>query len=224
MLHWQGCAFRPYRCNHDDLMFTLGRCHRVQWHHIQSKIFPIKENSCNTWYQSDWNSQCIGSRPFELGRGRRRVIPNAGARRGRGNRGRSRSLPPYLCPVGIGLEEDRTDTSFMSASSRRPKFFSFFSLFHNVSTWFNNTKFDQLHLVAEGALVMFPSNGHITKGVVNDATTTITSVYVDNHIVVTNISVQFIGISTQIFLNNFQHKYTYERYYYKASFPILLEL
>jgi hypothetical protein len=71
---------------------------------------------------------------------------------------------------------------------------------------------------------MFPSNVGITKGVVNDATTIVTSVYVDNHIVVTNISVQFIGISTQIFLNNFQHKYTYERYYYKALFPIVLEL
>jgi len=33
------------------------------------------------------------------------------------SKGRSRSSPPYLCPVGIGLEEDRTDTSFTSVSS-----------------------------------------------------------------------------------------------------------
>ena len=39
------------------------------------------------------------------------------------SKGRSRSSPPYLCHVGIGLEEDRTDTSFTSVSSR-PKFFS----------------------------------------------------------------------------------------------------
>ena len=32
------------------------------------------------------------------------------------------SLPPYLCPVGIGLKEDRTDTPFTSVSSRDRSF------------------------------------------------------------------------------------------------------
>ena len=50
------------------------------------------------------------------------------------------------------------------------------------------------------------------------------SVHIDDHGVVKTIGVKFIGTSTQIFLkrSNFQHKYTYEHYYYKAPFPIIL--
>jgi hypothetical protein len=38
---------------------------------------------------------------------------------------------------------------------------------HNVSACLNDTRFDQLHHVVVGALVMFTSNVNITKGVVN---------------------------------------------------------
>ena len=95
---------------------------------------------------------------------------------------------------------------------------------HNVSAWLNDTKFDQLHHVAVGALVMFTSNVNVARRVVNGAPATVTSVHTDNHGVVTTISVQVIGTSTQISLkrHNFQHKYTYEQYYYKASFSIVL--
>ena len=95
---------------------------------------------------------------------------------------------------------------------------------HNVSAWLNDTKFDQLHHVVVGALVMFTSNVNVAKGVVNGAPATVTSVHTDNHAVVTTIGVQVIGTLTQISLkrHNFQHKYTYEQYYYKASFPIVL--
>jgi ATP-dependent exoDNAse (exonuclease V) alpha subunit len=95
---------------------------------------------------------------------------------------------------------------------------------HNVSAWLNDTRFDQLHHVAVGALVMFTTNVNIAKGVVNGATATVTSVHTDNHGVVTTIGVQVIGNSTNILLkrHNFKHKYTYEQHYYKASFPIVL--
>ena len=83
---------------------------------------------------------------------------------------------------------------------------------HNVSAWLNDTKFNQLHHVAVGALVMFTSNVNIAKRVVNGATATVTSVHIDNHGLVTTIGVQVIGNSIHIFLkrHNFQHKYTYE--------------
>ena len=61
-----------------------------------------------------------------------------------------------------------------------------------------------------GVLVMFTSNVNVAKGVVNGATTTVTSVHIDNHGVVTTISVQLIVTSTHILLkrHNFQHMYT----------------
>ena len=95
---------------------------------------------------------------------------------------------------------------------------------HNVSEWLKDSKFDQLHHVAVGALVMFTSNVNVAKGAVNGATTTVTSVHLDTHGVVTTIGVHIIGTATNIYLKryNFKHKYTYEQYYYKASFPIVL--
>ena len=64
----------------------------------------------------------------------------------------------------------------------------------------------------------------LQKGVVNNATAMVTLVHIDNHGVVTNIGFQLIVTSMHIFLKHhiFQHKYTYEWYYYKASFPIVL--
>ena len=95
---------------------------------------------------------------------------------------------------------------------------------HNISARLNDTRFDQLYRVAVGALVMFTSNVNIAKRVVNGATATVTSVHTDNHGVVTTIGVQVIGNSTNIILkrHNFKHKYIYEQYYYKTSFPIVL--
>ena len=85
---------------------------------------------------------------------------------------------------------------------------------HNVSAWLNDTKFDQLHHVVVGALVMFTSNVNVAKGDVNGATTTVTSVHSNNHGVVTTVGIQLIGTSTQILLerHNLQYKYTYEKY------------
>ena len=82
----------------------------------------------------------------------------------------------------------------------------------------------KLHHVADGALTMLTSNANVAKGVVNGATAIVTSFHIDYHGVVTTIGLQLISTSMQFFLkrHNFQHKYTYERYYYKALFPIVL--
>ena len=58
---------------------------------------------------------------------------------------------------------------------------------HNVSEWLKYSKFDQLHHVIVGALVMFTSNVNVAKCVVNGATATVTSVYRDIHGVITTI-------------------------------------
>ena len=52
---------------------------------------------------------------------------------------------------------------------------------HNVSASLNDIKFDQLHHVAVGALVMFTSNVNVVKRIVNGASATVTSVHIDNH-------------------------------------------
>ena len=65
---------------------------------------------------------------------------------------------------------------------------------HSVSEWLKDSKFDQLHHVVVGALVMFTSNVNVAKGVVNGATATVTSVHRDTHGVVTIIGVQLITI------------------------------
>ena len=67
-------------------------------------------------------------------------------------------------------------------------------------------------------------NVNIAKGIITGATAMVISVHTDNHGVVTTIGVQLIGTSTHIFFkcHNFQQKYTYEQYYYKTFFPIIL--
>jgi len=70
---------------------------------------------------------------------------------------------------------------------------------HNLPTWLNNTKFNQLYHVVVGALVMFTSNVNVAKRVVNGATATVISVHIDNHGVVTTIGVQLIGTLIQCF-------------------------
>ena len=67
---------------------------------------------------------------------------------------------------------------------------------HNVSTWLNDTKFDQLHHADVGALVMFKLNVNVAKKIVNGATATISLVRENNHGMVITIGVQLIGTST----------------------------
>jgi ATP-dependent DNA helicase PIF1 len=71
---------------------------------------------------------------------------------------------------------------------------------------------------------MFIEHVNIPKGVVFGATTTITSIILDPQNNVTSIEVQLTSNSTKMILKNhsFQHKYTYDGYFYKASFLIVL--
>jgi len=65
---------------------------------------------------------------------------------------------------------------------------------------------------------------HYTKGVVNGATTTITSIIFDLKNNIVAIEVQLTTNSIKMILKKytFQHKYTYDAYYYKTLFPITL--
>ena len=69
----------------------------------------------------------------------------------------------------------------------------------NISTWLNDTKFDQLHHVVVDEFVMFTSNVSIAKSIVNDATIMLTSVHINSYSVATNIGVQLIRTPTQFF-------------------------
>jgi len=71
---------------------------------------------------------------------------------------------------------------------------------------------------------MFIEHVNIPKGVVNGATTIITSIILDPQNNVMSIEVKPTNNSTKMILkkHSFQHKYTYDGYFYKASFPIIL--
>ncbi len=76
-------------------------------------------------------------------------------------------------------------------------------------------------MITIDALIMFTKNVNIPKGVVNGVTTTITSIILDPQNNVTSIEVQLTNNSTKMILkkHSFQHKYTYDGYFYKTSFP-----
>jgi ATP-dependent exoDNAse (exonuclease V) alpha subunit len=94
----------------------------------------------------------------------------------------------------------------------------------HIQPWLNNKSFNRIHTIAVGALVMFTDNINIQKGAVNGKTATITSMIFDTKNNVINIEVQLTTNSLKKVLkkHTFQKKYTYDGYYYKASFPITL--
>jgi hypothetical protein len=71
---------------------------------------------------------------------------------------------------------------------------------------------------------MFTKNVNIPKGTVNSGTATVQEIKCSGDSMVTSIIVQLIDTEIKMKLKRqtFQHKYTYEAYYYKASFPIVL--
>jgi len=68
---------------------------------------------------------------------------------------------------------------------------------------------------------MITKNINISKG---GAIVIVTSLTFDDNKMVTNITIKVICINVYVTLNRrtLQHKYTYETYYYKTSFPIVL--
>ncbi len=69
-----------------------------------------------------------------------------------------------------------------------------------------------------------PDNITIQKGVVNDAIATITSIIFDLKNNTIAIEIQLTTSSMKMILKKktFQHKYTYDGYYYQTIFPIAL--
>ncbi len=68
---------------------------------------------------------------------------------------------------------------------------------------------------------MITKNINISKG---GAIVIVTSLTFDDNKMVTNITIKVICTNVYVTLNRrtLQHKYTYETYYYKTSFPIVL--
>jgi len=94
----------------------------------------------------------------------------------------------------------------------------------HIQPWLNNKSFNHIHTIAIGALVMLTNNINIQKEAVNGTTATITSIIFDTKNNVIAIEVQLTTNSIKMVLKKytFQHKYTYDGYYYKALFPITL--
>jgi len=90
----------------------------------------------------------------------------------------------------------------------------------NAQTWLHDSKFNHIKYVAIKTLVMLIENINISKGVVNGAITSLD--FNKDKIITSTIKI----INTNRFMTlkrqTLQHKYTYEAYYYKTSFPIVL--
>jgi ATP-dependent DNA helicase PIF1 len=93
-----------------------------------------------------------------------------------------------------------------------------------IQSWLNNKSFNHIHIIAVGALVMFTNNITIQKRVVNGAIATITSIIFDlkNNIVAIEVQLTTNSIKMILEKHTFQYKYTYDAYYYKTLFPIIL--
>ena len=94
----------------------------------------------------------------------------------------------------------------------------------NMQHWLDDPHFDQIHLVAVGAYVMFIENVSLAKGAVYGATTTVKCINVDNTQKVTNIAVEVKYTSKHMLMKQttFQHVYTFSKEFYKSGFPIVL--
>jgi ATP-dependent DNA helicase PIF1 len=92
----------------------------------------------------------------------------------------------------------------------------------HIQPWLNNKSFNHIHTVDVGALVMFTNNINIQKGVVNSAIATITSIifYTKNNVTTIGVQLTTNFIKMVLKKHTFQHKYTYDGYYYKATFLI----
>jgi hypothetical protein len=85
---------------------------------------------------------------------------------------------------------------------------------------FSDIRFNLIEIVAVGCLVMFTENVSISKGAINGATAMVHEIECFNDGMVTSITVQLTDTEVKMKLKRqlFQHKNTYEAYYYRASF------
>jgi len=94
----------------------------------------------------------------------------------------------------------------------------------HVENWLHDFKLDCIKYVVIGVRVMISKNINISKGVVNGTFIIVTSITFNNDEVATIIIIKTISTNIQIMLKRqtLQHKYTFETYYYKTSFLIVL--
>jgi len=94
----------------------------------------------------------------------------------------------------------------------------------NVKNWLNDSKCNHFKYVVIGAKVMITKKLNILKGAINGAIATITSYIFDDNEIITSIIIKVLSTNATSILSKptLQHKYTYEAYFYKTSFPIVL--
>jgi hypothetical protein len=94
----------------------------------------------------------------------------------------------------------------------------------NMQHWLDDPHFDQIHLAAVGALVMFTENVSLAKGAVNGATATVKGINVDSTQKVTSIAVEVKNTSKHMLLKRttFQHMYTFGKSSTKVDFQLCL--
>ena len=94
----------------------------------------------------------------------------------------------------------------------------------STASWLSDTRFNHIETIAIGCLIIFKENVSIPKRAVNGAIAMLQEIECSSDMIVTSITVQLIDSETKMKLKpqTFQHRYTYEAYYYKASFPIVL--
>ncbi len=93
----------------------------------------------------------------------------------------------------------------------------------NVHSWLNDSIFNNIKHIAIKEIIMLTKKTNISKGVVNGAIIIIRSIEFDKNKIIISIIINFLNSNTFITLKRqtLQHKYTYEAYYYKTSFPIV---
>jgi len=94
----------------------------------------------------------------------------------------------------------------------------------DAQTWLHDPKFNHIKYITIKTLVMFIENINFSKGIVNGVIVIITSLGFNKDKVITTITIKIINTNRFMTIKRqtLQHKYTYEVYYYKPSFPIVL--
>ena len=92
----------------------------------------------------------------------------------------------------------------------------------STASWLSDTRFNDIETIAVGCPII--ENVSIPKRTVNGTNAPVHEIECSSDSFVTSITVQLIDTRVRMKLKRqtFQHIYTYEAYYYKASFPIVL--
>jgi hypothetical protein len=94
----------------------------------------------------------------------------------------------------------------------------------HIQFWVNNKRFNHMQHVTLGALVMLTKNIDLKVGATNGTIRIITKLEFDLE---DNICSIYVALNTSkcvqiVWKKSIQHKYDFQRHFYKASFPLML--